>query len=103
ELAENAICLFLIWKGDLLLAAADESGFEGESFLWRPRRQSGGQAPVFDRLKSLNISFAVDNQAHGNGLDAARRKILGDFAPEQRANSVAHQSVQYAPRLLGLN
>ena len=38
-----------------------------------------------------------------SGLHASRGKAALHFLPEQRADGIAHDSVQYPPRLLGID
>ncbi len=58
------------------------------------------ERPVLHRLECTDLALALDNQAHGHGLHASRRKSAADLIPQQRRNLVAHQPVKNAARLL---
>src|SRR6185437_8592268 len=58
------------------------------------------EGPVFNRIESANLSFALDNESQRHGLHAARRKAAAHFMPEQRRNLVADKTVQHAAGLL---
>ena len=67
------------------------------------RAQVGIHIPVFFRLKLLDFLFSVHHHARGDGLHAARGQAFLDLHPEQRADLVAHQPVEHAARLLGVD
>jgi hypothetical protein len=76
-------------------------GVEGEVFGFGGQR--GGDFPVLFGHKSADFAFAFDDQAHGDRLHAPcaeRVASPAQLAPQQRADLVADQPIQHAPRLL---
>ncbi len=71
-----------------------------------PRRffagQAGVQGPVLIGHEGLDGPLPVAHQAQGYGLHPAGAEPRLDFLPEQGADLIAHQPVQDAARLLGL-
>ena len=89
--------------GDLQLFArggAVEAG--SELFLAGRRRQGGVQVPVFLGLEVLDLLFPVHDQAHGHALHPSGGQAPAHLAPQKRAELVAHQTVQNAAGLLGV-
>ena len=74
----------------------------GELFGLPRRAQHGVDVPVFLGLEGLYLLLPVHNQAHGHALHAPGRKPAAHFAPQKRAELIAHQPVQHAARLLGV-
>src|SRR5262245_6079545 len=64
------------------------------------RRQVRDDRPVFGFDEGQNVAFALDDQPHGHGLDAPRRKPAPDLVPQQRAHFVPDQAVEHTARLL---
>ena len=64
--------------------------------------QASFDAPVLLRNKAQDFSLAVHRQAQSHGLDPTRRKAAPYLAPEDRAQTIAHQPVQNSPGLLGV-
>ena len=62
--------------------------------------QFGLQRPPFHGDESGDFPFPFHNHPQRHRLHAARRQPQLDFEPQQRADFVAHQPVQDAPRLL---
>ena len=62
--------------------------------------EGGIHVPVFVGLEALDLLFAVIDQAHGHALHAACGKAPAHLAPEERAELVAHQTVQHTAGLL---
>ena len=58
------------------------------------------QRPVFLRLEGADLVFPVDDQTRGDRLHAAGRQTLADLPPQQRAELIADDAVEHAPRLL---
>ena len=52
---------------------------------------------------AVDLALALDHEPHGDGLDAAGRQAAADLAREERAEGVADQPVDDAPRLLGID
>ena len=61
------------------------------------------QLPVLFRNELADLTFALDNQAHGHRLNPPRGKAAGDLGPQQRRNHVAHDTVQETTGLLGID
>ena len=70
-----------------------------------PRRSSerGRERPVLARREGLDLALALDDQAHGDRLDAAGREAAAHLARDERAERVADQAVDDAARLLGVD
>ena len=66
----------------------------------RGLRASRCNRPILFRLERQNLAFALDDQAQRNGLHAAGGNSAADFVPQQRADLIAHQPIENAPRLL---
>src|SRR5881396_3459354 len=60
----------------------------------------GDNRPVFFGRERLNVTFAVDDHAQGDGLHAAAGNSTPHFVPEQRADLITDQAVQYSSGLL---
>src|SRR5439155_26632607 len=56
--------------------------------------------PVLPRDEGLDLSFALDDEAHGDRLDPSRGKAGAHLAPEERAERVPHEPVDDAAGLL---
>ena len=84
---------------DLLLALFDELGGKRRG---RVALQVGRDRPVLLGLEGLDRALALADDAHGDGLHAARTQPALDLAPQERGDLVAHQAVQYPARLLRL-
>jgi hypothetical protein len=54
-------------------------------------------------VKGADLALAVDDDADGDRLDASGRQAGPNLSPEQRAQRVAHQPVDDAARLLGVD
>ena len=54
-------------------------------------------------LESLDFVLALHDEAHGHALHAAGAEGGLDFAPEDGADLVAHQAVEHAAGLLGVD
>ena len=61
------------------------------------------ERPVLAGDERRDLALALDDEAHGDGLHAAGRQAAADLAREQRAEGVADQPVDDAPRLLGVD
>ena len=60
-------------------------------------------APVLDRPERPDLALALDDQAHGDRLDAAGGQAGPDAAPQERADLVADQPVEDPAGLLGVD
>lgn len=60
----------------------------------------GPQQPVLIRRKALDLTFAFANQPQGHGLYPARAFAATNAAPEQGADLIPHDAVDYPPGLL---
>ena len=70
--------------------------------LFARRAEGGVHVPVFFGDKGFDLLFPVVDQADGHALDAARRQAPADLPPQEGAQLVAHQPVQHAAGLLGV-
>ena len=59
--------------------------------------------PVFHGLESHDLSFAIDDNFDGDGLDASGGEASGDLFPKQGADLVTNNSVENTAGLLGHN
>ena len=64
--------------------------------------EGGVHVPVFVGLEALDLLFAVIDQPHSHALHAACGQAPAHLAPEERAELVAHQTVQHPAGLLGV-
>ena len=62
----------------------------------------GRERPVLLGDEGLDLLLPVDDQAQGDGLDPAGRQPPGDLLPQERADEIAGEPVEDAPRLLGV-
>ena len=62
--------------------------------------QLGSEGPVLLRHETLDLALAVDDQPHRHALHAAGGQAAPDLAADQRAELVADQPIDDAPRLL---
>jgi len=53
--------------------------------------------------KALTLGLAIHHQTHGHRLHPARRQTAPHLGPQHRADLVAHQPVEHAPRLCDSN
>ena len=78
----------------------DELGFELRRLLAGERRE---QVPVFLRHELRNFLLAIANQLQRDRLHAARAQAAADLVPQQRADLVADEPIEHAPRLLRID
>jgi len=64
--------------------------------------EGGVHVPVFVGLEALDLLFAVIDQPHSHALHAACGQAPAHLAPEERAELVAHQTIQHPAGLLGV-
>src|SRR6185312_17115953 len=64
------------------------------------RFQNGINRPVFDWNKRFDFLLALHDQAHRNGLHAARGESATYLVPEQRRNLIPDDAIQNPTRLL---
>src|SRR5262249_58740801 len=84
----------------LLAADLPQRGFELRRALAGEGRV---QRPVLDGDEYFDLALAIDDEAHGDGLHAARREAAADLFPEQRREAVTHEAIQHSARLLGID
>jgi len=65
--------------------------------------QLGGEHPVFLFLERADLALAVHDESQGDRLDAPRRQPPPDLSPQERADLVADQPIEDAPRVLRLD
>jgi len=65
--------------------------------------QIGRDGPVFLRDELPDFLLALDDQPQRDGLHPPCRQARLDALPEHRRSLVAHQPVEDAPRLLGVD
>ncbi len=65
--------------------------------------QTTGDGPVFAADKGFYFIFALTDQAQRSTLYPARREARTHLAPEQRRQIEAHQIIEGAARLLGVD
>jgi len=68
-----------------------------------PFGQFGLDGPVLFGDEVLDFPLPFHDHADGDGLDPSGAEAAADFAPEERAQAVADQSVQDTARLLGVD
>ncbi len=61
------------------------------------------QRPVLHRHEGGDLALALGEQAHRHRLHATGREPAADLLPQERRELVAHQPVQHAPGLLGVD
>ena len=64
--------------------------------------QRGIHVPVFLGLEVLDLLLAVIDQPHRHALDTARRQAPAHLPPQEGAELIAHQTVEDAASLLGV-
>ena len=62
----------------------------------------GLQRPVLDRDERLDLPLTIDDHAHGHRLDAPGRQTAPNLASQERADRIADQTIDDAPRLLSI-
>ena len=63
-------------------------------------READVDAPVLHRVERPDLALALDDQAHGHRLHAARRQARTHPLPQDRRDAEPHQAVQDAASLL---
>jgi len=95
----NGAGLFLIVGQELFaLGVRGEAGRKGLA----AHAEAGVNVPVLLRLEILDLFFPVVDDPDGHALHTACRQAPADFPPEERAELIAHQTVQHAAGLLGV-
>ena len=59
--------------------------------------------PVLAGGEAVDLALALDDEAHGDRLDAPGRQAAADLARQERAERVADEPVDDPPRLLGVD
>ena len=62
--------------------------------------QAGEQVPVLDGHELQDLALPIGDQLQRDRLHAAGAQPTPDLVPEQRADLVAHEAVEHAPRPL---
>ncbi len=75
----------------------------GEACFRRAAVKMRVQKPVFFADKCLYLFLAVNHHARCNRLHAPCAQALFHLAPKKRRELIAHDAVEYAPRLLRVN
>ena len=100
QVGKNRVGLFLVADLDRRAVTLQQLGLE----LGRlPGGQTGGNVPVLLRDEAVDLGLAIAHELQRNRLDPARTQPPPDLLPEQRADLVAHESVEDAPRLLRIH
>src|SRR4029453_7473401 len=100
QVSQNRIGLFLVADLDRRAVTLEQLGLE----LGRlPGGQADGNVPVLLRDAAGDLGFAIANELQGDRLNAARAQPPPDLVPEQRADLVAHETVEDATRLLRIH
>ena len=104
RLAQRSLVrLRLLLGADAGLLAVDAGQLRREARLGLGAAQLGGEGPVLLRHEALDLALAVDHQPNGHALHPPGRQAAPDLAADQRAELVAHQPIDDAPRLLGVH
>ena len=72
----------------------------GHERRWERGREPRVERPVLDGDERLDLTLPVDDEPHGDRLDAAGREAPLDLLPEQGRQAVAHEAVEHPARLL---
>ena len=102
RLADNGIHILGGLQLRLLAAFAVIMGGKGD-LLHVIAQEISVQRPVFLGLELLDLTVAVIHHAGGDRLDTAGGKTAAHLLPQQRAELIAHQTVQNAAGLLGIH
>ena len=97
---------FLLGSPGIGILAAFEELLPVAHQQWRfveLRREGSGNTPTLHGDEFANLYLALDDQAYGYRLHAAGGQASGDFGPQQRTELIAHNAVQDAPGLLGVD
>jgi hypothetical protein len=86
--------------GDALAIERHERGLEAGGLLRLAGLEGSGQVPVARRDEGDALTLALDHEARGDALHAARRQLRHDLLPQHRADLVAVQPVEDAAGLL---
>ena len=97
HVGNDSVNLRLVFELGLFLALAVIAGGELAPV---GTQQRGVQQPVLLRHKGAYLALTVHHHARGHALDAAGREAAADLFPQQRAQLIADDAVEYAPRLL---
>ena len=95
----NGTCLGLAF-GQQLFAVGVRGKACHKAFV--PGTQGGVHVPVFIGLKVFDLLFPVIDQPHRHALHTACGQAAAHLTPQERTELVAHQTVQHAARLLGV-
>ncbi len=85
---------------DLFLTLAKETSIKCRRLGGRKMSVDG---PIFFFLESLDFTFALDDKAKRDSLNATSGKAATNFIPEERRNLIADETVEYAARLLRID
>ncbi len=77
-----------------------QAGVEGNTIR---RRHQGLNTPIFACLEGLDLSFALTNQAQGDGLHPSGGFRARQLAPQNRRQGESDQIIQRAPGQIGFD
>ena len=101
RLANDGVDLRLAFQLLLFIALAEEAGVEaGGRF---PAIQAGIQQPILLAVEAADLLLPVHHHAGGHGLDPAGGQAGFDLAPQEGRQLIAHDPVQNAAGLLGID
>ena len=100
---DRALRVRLVGEVELVELLAVEPGQARREGGVARRREPGLEAPVLARLERLDLGLALADQAQRHRLHAAGRARALQLAPEHRREREAHQIVERAARLVGVD
>ncbi len=106
ELSDDGLRVHLVFQIHILVMDTQEVSLEGGRqflcgcFLFGEQRID---RPVLDGDEVLDLPFPVDDEAHRDGLNPSSGQTAAHFVPQQRADFVSNQAVQYPAGLLGVH
>ena len=99
----GSLSRFLVAERILAELFAVEGSEAGDHALAPGRVEIDLDRPVLARLEGLDLDLAHTDQPERDGLHAARRARAGELAPQHRRQREAHQIVERAARLVGVD
>ncbi len=100
QLGDDPAAGSLVPDGRLLVVDLGEGRLEGAVVA---ALEPGGQRPVLLGLEALDLPLALADQPQGHRLHPSGRQAAPHRLPQERAHLVAHQPVQDAAGLLGVD
>src|SRR5262245_32876158 len=71
--------------------------------LFTARREYADYFPEFFGYKCLDLAFSFYDQPYRDALHATGTEASSHLAPQNRANLIAHDTIENSPGLLGVN